>query len=372
MPAARARLADVLPAVPWVLFTAGAVLAWRFKRNNLVVAVGVLALATAAVIVFRAGSPARDVAAILVPLDLAALAWLPERAVFGRQGRRRLALLGVQVVAVALLALPALAALGETLALPIVPTAGGRLGALTQAALAASLFGAVAIAVRFVRAARSEDAGMLWALAATTLALGVRGDDAFVFGWFGAAALVVIVALVESSYGMAYGDELTGLPARRALETELRQLAGRFAIAMVDVDHFKKFNDEHGHPIGDQLLRMVGATLARVGGGGRAFRYGGEEFAIVFPGKVTAEVMPHLESVRTAIERTPFVVRGRDRPRKRPERPSRRGDRRGVGVTVSIGVAATATRVTDPRAVLDAADAALYRAKRGGRNRVSV
>ena len=371
MAGVRARLADVLPAAPWVLCAVGAALAWRFKRNNLVVALGVLALATAAVVVVRTASPARDLVAMFVPLDLAALAWLPERAVFGRQGRRRLALLAVQIVAVALLTLPALAPLGQALAMPLMPTDAGRLGALTQAALAASLLAAIAIAVRFVRGLRSEDAGLLWALAAATLALGVRGDDAFVFAWFGGAALVVIVALVESSYGMAYGDELTGLPARRALETELRQLGARFTIAMVDVDHFKKFNDTHGHPVGDQLLRMIGASLARVGGGGRAFRYGGEEFAIVFPGKVTAEVMPHLESVRKVIEATPFVVRGADRPRKRPDRPSRRGERRGVGVTVSIGVAATA-RVTDPRAVLDAADAALYRAKRGGRNRVSV
>ena len=83
---------------------------------------------------------------------------------------------------------------------------------------------------------------------------------------------------------MAYDDELTGLPARRALNEALTRLRGVYTVAMVDIDHFKRFNDEHGHDVGDQLLRMVGARVGEVRGGGRAFRYGGEEFAVLFPG----------------------------------------------------------------------------------------
>ena len=67
---------------------------------------------------------------------------------------------------------------------------------------------------------------------------------------------------------MAYDDELTGLPARRALNEALARLRGTYTVAMVDIDHFKRFNDEHGHDVGDQILRMVGARLAGVGGGG--------------------------------------------------------------------------------------------------------
>src|SRR5688500_20279314 len=87
-------------------------------------------------------------------------------------------------------------------------------------------------------------------------------------------------SVIEASYLMAYQDGLTGLPARRALTEALHQMNGKFTIAMVDVDHFKKLNDRYGHDVGDQVLRMLASRLAKVSNGGRAFRYGGEEFEI--------------------------------------------------------------------------------------------
>src|SRR6185436_12678910 len=98
-----------------------------------------------------------------------------------------------------------------------------------------------------------------------------------IFAAFMAAAGAVLVgALMQESHRLAFRDELTGLPGRRALDARLRSLPGRYTVAMVDVDHFKKFNDTHGHDIGDQVLKLVGARLAEVGGSGKAFRYGGE------------------------------------------------------------------------------------------------
>ena len=372
VPAARERVTDTLPAASWVAFAAGGALAWRFKRSHLVLAVVAMALATLAVLLFPPGSPPRDAVAIVLPLHLAALAWLPERPLFAARGRLRLVMLGAEAVAVAVLALPALAPVGEALAAVPVAAADARVGALAQLGIVACALAVAGVAARLARLPRPDDAGLLWALVASTGALAATDARLTVAG-LSVAGVALLVAVVEASYGMAYGDELTGLPARRALESELRQLGGRYAIAMVDVDHFKKFNDEHGHPTGDQLLRMVAATLARVGGGGRPFRYGGEEFAILFPGKATPDVVPHLEAVRKAIETAPFVVRAPDRPRKRPERAGRASTgRRRVGVTVSIGVAAASRKTTAPREVLDAADAALYRAKHGGRNRIAT
>jgi len=72
----------------------------------------------------------------------------------------------------------------------------------------------------------------------------------------------------------------------------------RYVIAMLDVDHFKSFNDTYGHDVGDQVLKMVAAKINGVKGGGKPFRYGGEEFTVIFPRRRLAEAIPHLEEVR--------------------------------------------------------------------------
>jgi len=139
---------------------------------------------------------------------------------------------------------------------------------------------------------------------------------------------------------------------------------------MVDIDHFKSFNDDHGHDVGDQLLRMVGARLLSVGGGGRAFRYGGEEFSVLFHGKTMEEAAPVLEKFRADLAAAPFIVRGKSRPRKKPTTPRPAGGQKKVSVTVSIGVAEADGRQGTSDQVIKAADDALYRAKRSGRNKL--
>ena len=183
---------------------------------------------------------------------------------------------------------------------------------------------------------------------------------------------MLVVAAVERAYAMAYHDELTGLPARRALNEALERAGGTYTVAMVDVDHFKKFNDRHGHDVGDQVLRMVAGRLARVQGGGRAYRYGGEEFAVLFPGKSTDESAPHLEALRASVAGAAFTKRAKDRPKQKPKTPRARGESaKALAVTVSIG-AAQARGTVAPDAVVKAADKALYRAKEAGRNRVAL
>jgi diguanylate cyclase (GGDEF)-like protein len=176
----------------------------------------------------------------------------------------------------------------------------------------------------------------------------------------------MIVAVIETSYSMAYLDELTQLPSRRALNEALLKLPENFTIAMLDVDHFKKFNDTFGHESGDQALRMVASRLARIAGGGKAYRYGGEEFAVLFPGRPAEEVFVYLDRMRKVIEQSNFVVRGRDR--RRGSNSAGRGRKRQTSVTVSIGVASSGPEVSAPNEVLRVADQALYRAKSRGRN----
>ena len=150
--------------------------------------------------------------------------------------------------------------------------------------------------------------------------------SATVFGVFTAAAgAILVVAMLQESHRLAFNDELTGLPGRRALQEAMAGLGPRYALAMGDVDHFKSFNDTHGHDIGDQVLKLVAARLAEVEGGGRAFRYGGEEFTVLFPDLTLAEAMPHLEAVRASIEGYQMAVRGEDRPKQKEEGEKRRG-----------------------------------------------
>jgi GGDEF domain-containing protein len=189
-----------------------------------------------------------------------------------------------------------------------------------------------------------------------------------------ACGLILLAALMQESHQLAFRDQLTGLPGRRALEERLRSLDGGYAIAMVDVDHFKKFNDTHGHDVGDQVLKLVGRRLAKVGGGGTAYRYGGEEFSVLFPHSGLEDAERALESIRDSIEKYRIAVRGPDRPKKGDEGIKLRREgapEKVLSVTVSIGVASPSADARTAHHVIKSADAALYRAKQGGRNRVS-
>ena len=120
------------------------------------------------------------------------------------------------------------------------------------------------------------------------------------------------------------------------------------------------------------MLRLVASRLARVGGGGRAFRHGGEEFAVLFPGVGLKAAESHLDAARKAIAAAGFTVRGADRPTRRPATPRRSArEQPRVTVTVSVGVAERDARHDQAGVVVAAADAALYRAKAAGRNRLS-
>ena len=187
-----------------------------------------------------------------------------------------------------------------------------------------------------------------------------------------------LLSLVVHSFRLAYIDELTEIPGRRALVEALDDPGSLFTLAMLDVDHFKKFNDTHGHEVGDQVLRMVAARIATVGEGGAAYRYGGEEFTLVFPGKSTDQVSEELERLRHLVESSPLYLRGDDRPKEKPKKAAggKAGKAAGkkkapsVGVTVSIGVATRRPTETWER-VMKRADQALYKAKQAGRNQVS-
>ncbi|AHF69888.1 GGDEF domain-containing protein [Pseudomonas cichorii] len=184
--------------------------------------------------------------------------------------------------------------------------------------------------------------------------------------------LMIAAAVAHEAYQMAFRDELTGLPGRRALNERMQRLGRNYVLAMSDVDHFKKFNDTHGHDVGDQVLRLVASKLSKItNGGGKAYRYGGEEFAIVFAGKTLEECLPHLEAIRESIANYEILLRNQDnRPKDDQQGRQKRGATasNSVSVTVSIGVAERQPEHRTPEEVLKSADQALYAAKGAGRN----
>jgi len=371
----RDAAGSLVPAYPLVVLVGGILLGWRFDRSRLVFTLAALFLTDRALLAWApADGSGGDVGravfgalAILLPLNLGALAWLPERGLLARPGRLALAVLAGDIILVVLLCQPLFLPLAVHL-----DTArrGSTLGALGAVSLVLFVFAFVILARQAVLQVTAIESGAVWSVVAAFLALGTGGGGLDSSVYLATAGLILVLSLIETWHRMAYDDELTGLPARRALNEALVRLRGVYTVAMVDVDHFKRFNDEHGHDVGDQLLRMVGARLGELGGGGRAFRYGGEEFAVLFPGKTLDEARIHLEAVRRTIEGAAFTLRGPHRPRTRPESPAPARSRRRIAVTVSIGAAAADPHGSSADVVVRAADEALYRAKQGGRNRL--
>lgn len=190
-----------------------------------------------------------------------------------------------------------------------------------------------------------------------------------------ASILMLSLAVLQEAFQMAFRDDLTGLPGRRALNERLQRLGRNYSLAMADVDHFKKFNDTYGHDLGDQVLKMVATLLGKVGGGGRAYRYGGEEFTLVFPGKSAAQAKPHLEKLRIAIENYQVKIRDeKERPKdSKAAITKRKGTKANqVSVTISMGIAERTDELPTPEDVIKASDQALYKAKDAGRNQTAL
>ncbi|MDB5599162.1 MAG: Phytochromelike protein Cph2 [Xanthobacteraceae bacterium] len=168
----------------------------------------------------------------------------------------------------------------------------------------------------------------------------------------------------EHLAALASLDSLSGLANRRALDARLSaewQRAAKvrqpIALLMIDVDHFKLFNDHYGHVEGDETLRRIGTVLAEIAGSGTdlAARYGGEEFALLLPGADLERAIEVAERLREAVNR--MAIAHADAPE--------------LQVTVSIGVAAMMAHPVEQAArLIEAADAGLYAAKRRGRNAV--
>lgn len=182
--------------------------------------------------------------------------------------------------------------------------------------------------------------------------------------------VIMVIAMFDVSYSLVFYDTLTEVLSRRALEHELLKLGSRkYAIAMIDLDFFKKINDRHGHDIGDEVLKMVASILKNTLNRAKIFRYGGEEFVVLFTGKGYNEIMAQLELARKTIEQRPFIIRSENRPAEKPDKPGEYSKGKEIiNITVSMGLAQKTNLLKTSYDVIKKADEALYKSKSCGRN----
>lgn len=358
------------------VYAAGALIAWRFRCGRAVGVIGILALFD------RLGLPALDTPegmslSVLMPLILLGLGVSRDRGLLSAKGLFQV--LAASAVVLVAWAVPSVwpAVPGRITGIALLPAMFSGAGGLPDLAVILFVISGAGLLTLALKRRGPVERGLVWTHVLMVMAL--TSDGTALQSWYLAAiGLLLGLTVLEASHALAYKDELTGLAARRSLWHDAEAAGEAFAMAMVDVDHFKRFNDRHGHEVGDQVLRMVAGHLEEVGSGGRVYRYGGEEFTVLFPGASRDEVLPVLDELRKSIAKADFSIRGFGRPvagakrRKTdpPKKPSKRRPKK-LSVTVSIGVAERTEKLATPVAVLKAADKALYKAKKAGRNRIA-
>ncbi|MDR9436477.1 MAG: GGDEF domain-containing protein [Thiohalophilus sp.] len=366
-------LGEILARLPYALFITGMAFALLFRHSReffnlliLLLCVAVLDVAVWSATPHSHSTLIHALLCLLVPVNLVINDLWQERGILNRYGLQRAAAIATQLLLAVWVVHSPPGALVDSLAFTPLPLlAASPIPALAQ--LVILLCSIVLLIYVFTHPAPLQ--GTLF-IGFISLVLALHQFDTPILSrlYLLLSGLLILLALLFNIRQLAYYDELTRLPSRRSLRQTLMSQGSRYSLAMVDVDHFKKLNDTHGHDVGDQVLRMLAAHLNKVKGG-KAFRYGGEEFTLVFPGKLTDETRAILEQLRETIANSPFRVRHKSRPAKRPEKPRPRSDTPDLSISVSIGVADTTT-ADDPQAIMKRADQALYQAKKKGRNRV--
>jgi diguanylate cyclase (GGDEF)-like protein len=358
----RAMIEGIPPSLAPLANLAALLLALAFRRNRAVMLMMMLTVSAAALAGYPAAITGReDAIAMFAPWLLLAGAAMPERGLFAR---RNLLLMFVMAIAIWLtLSAPAHVWSSLHAALPF----GALPWKASAIAVALTIIAAGLCALRWALRGGPMEAGLAVVLACVAVAMSPAAHRTGAALALTAAGIVAVLAVLYASFRMAFIDTLSGLPNRRALDEALARLSGDYAIAMIDIDHFKRFNDTHGHAAGDLVLKAV-ATQLRTIRGGRAFRFGGEEFCVLF-GSAHARAAEACEAARRRVEQARVRIRSVPNPRRRTQ-AVRRNEASDVRVTISIGIAERDASARIPDEVLKAADRALYKAKAAGRNHV--
>ena len=370
-----------LDMLPYVIFGIGLALCWVFYNSREFNLFIILAVAYGVLSQFfwnkgLAGFQKEfllNLLCILIPFNFVVFNFLKERGILNQHGIRRLLFVGTQIIAAFWLVKTNQFGISSYVSMDIylhpfaVNTIIKQPG---QLMICLSL--AVLCTHWLIRPNQLRGAWIL-ALIAVLVALHFVLNTQLATAYFMIAGLILLTAIIINSNNLAYKDELTQMPSRRALKQQLASLGKTYSLAMVDVDHFKKLNDNYGHDVGDEVLKMLAAHLLSVEGGGKAYRYGGEEFTIVFAGKDAGTAFVYLDALRNKIASKPFIVRNKKRPKeKSAKKPTKSANTQKLNVTVSIGVAENQLKYNSTQVIMKSADNALYKAKKKGRNRVEI
>ncbi len=360
-----AELAVVLKVLPFILLVLGLVLSVLFNKSKLFFTL--LLTGTALLVLYTRQTENRffDLlffcTGLLIPLNTLFFANTQEKGILSTAGKFKMILLALQGGLVIYCLLFQETWLSVLKAHALFPIEVQRNLAPDDLVAALFILCLVIFILRDFFKRDSNQSVQFFSLATLFMAF-LKPNDVLWYSLFlSGSGLYHLLTLIKKSYTMAYLDDLTGIPGRRALNEDLQKLSGLFTLAMVDIDHFKQFNDKNGHDIGDEALRHVARSIKRALRGGRVYRFGGEEFTIIYPGKDTAHALINLEEIRRRIETEPLIssnVSGKSSGNKK------------LPLTISLGLAESSVD-SRPSEVLKLSDQALYRAKEKGRNQVS-
>lgn len=349
--------------MPFILLLMGMILAVLFNKSKLFFTLILTILALGVLHVRQADNRFFDLlfflTGLLVPLNTLFFANTQEKGIFSASGKAKMAMLGLQILLILYCLIFQESWISDMKDASVFPVALQRNLVPDDLVVVLFILTLVIFILRDFFKRDSNQSVQFFSLSSLFMGF-LKPDDILWYSLFlCGSGLFHLLTLIQKSYTMAYLDDLTGIPGRRALNEDLQKLSGLFTLAMVDIDHFKQFNDKHGHDVGDEALRHVARTMRKALRGGRLYRFGGEEFTVVYPGRDTAHALINLEEIRRKVETEPLLTRSHGKSREKK-----------LCLTVSLGLAEN-NLDSRPAEVLKLADRALYRAKEHGRNRVS-
>lgn len=358
-------LRPMLPMLFYFLATAAIFVSWHYNRTRfLFVILPIIALHWALIHVKApAHIPLQQITALLLPWHLLIFLWLKERAIISVGGIFRLLLITTEIAAVYYVVFLAPETLTPFSTVQLFSESIKTLTPFYDLTIVLTLLAfIIMVSVVVLHPLRLYSTAFMTLFLLLFIAVHFSQQRFYIeMAGIHAMALLVGVLLMES-YRLAFYDELTGLPGRRALMEATTRLGRRYSLAMVDIDHFKKFNDTYGHDTGDDVLKLVAQILATVKNG-KAYRYGGEEFTIIWNSADRDDALIYMDAIREKIATTPFLIR-RAKKGKKPAKPKK------VTINVSAGVVEKIPGDSDVLDAMKRADKALYKAKKQGRNRV--